>query len=759
MGPPLCLLAAAIVSLLALPQREEPLDDYLARFQNAMEAFDGGEFAAAAYLFEMAGKLEESAPVWRVHAAVALKRVRRDEEAQAFAVEALRHGYPLSDLRAIDPSLVPGEPVTADLAPEDAATVLGLGVDAVLGRGEFVIGVDSVTVNGRLWSLVTGELEAAREAKRDRRVNDTRKTVRDQTANRYSTLAARRGLRTGLWIEGAPTRGEPRFLDGSRLALHRSTQRMDEPETAPTLILDVASLKAAIERLEPLGRNENDEDDETEARSFDALDRSNDGRWVAARSHDSLHLLAPDDLEPFVEIWTEDGGPDDFHVRASAVDGTFDLPAWQVEDAQVLLARRGFVPAARLAPWLWDPLHVRSIRDDDDRRPRVVRADLPRATAPRRIGYATDVALAETAPVVAVLGRAGAIQVRSAEDGKVLATSPRRFPSAWNLDLSPDGATIALLTRDREVYLWDWQGERAPERVTDVDERSRWTGWSFGCHVSFSPDGQRLLVCNDTSERFLLDREGLIVARIPRVDAQIEIEPSEDGWRTMHFSGFTEGAAWSPDGSRLALITEGRPAIHDAQTGGRLEIAFTGLEPTAECVAFGPRGRLIATGHFRGKVVLWDLETGIQVWIHEYTDPFFGKHDDQWNSLGVGDLAFSPSGDRIAMTSVTGIYGSLLDASTGERLWIGDFCGGRMGEPAKITWHDDGSAFYFAYVSGVMPVRRVALADDDGRPRPQQFDLEPGCPVDIGWDGRAAGTIEGAVVVRDAVSGRVLWKR
>ncbi|MEM9380927.1 MAG: WD40 repeat domain-containing protein [Planctomycetota bacterium] len=734
--------------------------------------------------------------------------------------------------------------------------------------------------------------------------------VSDERVSRFSMLAARRGLRSGLWCEGVRADGEPVFLDGARLALVEPQRAWEQRDAARAPVLDLATLGAAFVDVGPFPSESLVRDDATldriagwlgrslqpadrvhrfagvrelvvtlygeghgspmlvldpadgsvvarpkiapdawssyrlgpfvhvpehsllltsngsgstlEAIStetwevvwrepwssnnglrrrilargdrvysyaarpshadvhevasgasifdgsgsrFTSIDGSDDGRWVAASAYGALHLLDTSTFEPYAELWVEAGDAASSRVRAVAVDGTFDVPAQRIAAADVLLVGRGLQPAADVAPWLWDPLHVRSLRDDGDRAARTVKADVPLAVEPRKLRRTNDVAIADRAPIVAAVGRTEPLRILNAEDGAVLKTSTPDVPWAWNLDVSPDGETVALVTRLGKVLLWNWREEDAPARVAFLDGTPGWTDWPFGSHVSFAPDGRHVLVAHHRSERLLLRRSGDVVARIPRVAAAIELEPTEDGFRAIHASGFTEAVAWSPDGSRVALVTEGRPAIHDAHTGERIDVDFPDFEPTAESIAFGPEGRRIATGHFRGKVVLWDLETGEPLWIHEHEDPFWGKHDDAWNSMGIGDLAFSPDGASLALTTVTGIHAVLLDAETGRQEWIGPYNGGRMGEPAGVTWTTSSRVFYFAFVSGCCAVRRVDLrpeATEGMKPAPRgrkQFDLEPGLPVDLGWNGRAAGISEGAVVVREAVSGRVVWRR
>ncbi|MEM9380928.1 MAG: hypothetical protein AAGB93_13325 [Planctomycetota bacterium] len=206
-GPPLCLIAASIASQLVSALHDASADDYVARFERAMAAFDRGEFLDAAHLFGQAGALATSAPVWRVHRAVALARAGDESTARAEATEALRRGYPPSDLRAIDAALVPAESVEPDLAPERTTTVLRLGVDAAPGRGDCTIGNDIAALHGRAWSLVTGDLVATQR----RRAPRSSPTGSTPTADgSRCTSGERRGAGTTSTARSSRTRSRRR---------------------------------------------------------------------------------------------------------------------------------------------------------------------------------------------------------------------------------------------------------------------------------------------------------------------------------------------------------------------------------------------------------------------------------------------------------------------------------------------------------------------------------------------------------------------
>lgn len=385
-------------------------------------------------------------------------------------------------------------------------------------------------------------------------------------------------------------------------------------------------------------------------------------------------------------------------------------------------------------------------------------------------GDVTDVAIADSEPVVAYLDSEGVLAIVDARSGEVRKESSESFPSGWNLDLSPDGRCVALLTRDDVIYSWTWQDEESPREAGKLaGEPAIWKKWRFGCRVEFSPDGRRLFVARPRSDRLLLDASGERVAVIPREDVSVPKEPTESGYRVIHASGFDVPLAWSRDGARLAVVTVGAPRVHSSETGERLDLDLEPFEPLAESLAFSPDGKALVAGHHTGRVVRWNLETGKKDWVFEHVDPVFGVHGGEWSSLGIGDLAFSPDGSELAATTITSIYALLLDPASGEQTWIGPHCGGRMGEPAVITWTADRSRFFHAYVSGVMPIQLVHPranpvegvdpADIDRSKAIVQRDLGCGTPVDLGWSGIAVFGQGDRVVAFDTRTDEIAWGR
>jgi WD40 repeat protein len=67
--------------------------------------------------------------------------------------------------------------------------------------------------------------------------------------------------------------------------------------------------------------------------------------------------------------------------------------------------------------------------------------------------------------------------------------------------------------------------------------------------------------------------------------------------------------AFSVDGRRLATGSEGAVNIWDWRNRKSLNV-LPGHDERTISVAFSPDGRLLASGSWRGDVMIWDAETG-----------------------------------------------------------------------------------------------------------------------------------------------------
>lgn len=387
-----------------------------------------------------------------------------------------------------------------------------------------------------------------------------------------------------------------------------------------------------------------------------------------------------------------------------------------------------------------------------------------------RLAHLGVVAIADDAPVVVSYFKGRPLQVIDARDGRVERSiaEPLSNTRPWQVDVNPAGELIAILSWDNRVWLWKWRDEPLPRPVATLpgllSPESQMRGAAI---IEFAPGGDRLLVGHGLGGLLLLSSDGEWIATLhegrrrsdrpamaDRDDTNSSsagnglVEPRPSGWE-VHRS-------WTSDGQVLALATIDGPCLFDAGTGERVASGFDIPGEALVSVALNAEGTRLATGHWTGIVTLHDARTRERLWTYTHIDPSSGGHGD-WENISVGDLAFGPDGDLLAVTVDTLIFGLLLDARTGERLWLGPPCGGRMGHPAGLVWFPSGHSFLFAYVS-IGEIWQVLLGPGaPGAVATQVMREEWGTLPDTGWNELAVYLTDHAVRAVDP-TWKTLWR-
>lgn len=180
---------------------------------------------------------------------------------------------------------------------------------------------------------------------------------------------------------------------------------------------------------------------------------------------------------------------------------------------------------------------------------------------------------------------------------------------------------------------WEWQFV-ASQCQTPLRSMSE-TGHSVNC-IDFRPDGKWIAIGTGN----FLNRRGppgdLVVRDVWTGEAKFTKQGLDNG---------VTAVAFSPDGKRIASANGRSLNVWDAETGAQL-FSKEGTSDDLLCLAFSADGSIIAGGFGRfnssrvGHVQCWDAATGAV-----YGERLPGHRG------GVWDVAFAPSGKRLAMTS------------------------------------------------------------------------------------------------------------
>lgn len=212
--------------------------------------------------------------------------------------------------------------------------------------------------------------------------------------------------------------------------------------------------------------------------------------------------------------------------------------------------------------------------------------------------------------------------------GKLLANLEGHKTVVMSVCLSPDDTLCASSDYQGTVKLWNMATgkEQASWQAHQNTAQSR---------VIFSPDGKRLATASGPSMK-LWD-----TTTLKEVATYLE-------------DGHISSLAFNPDGAVLAsaVTTFVKDPKGETPKVGRSEVilrdAKTGKErlrlqgqkgKRLTCLAFSPDGKMVAGGHMKGGVLIWDDSTGKElVSLHGHIRPEYG----------VGAVVFSPDSKLLA---------------------------------------------------------------------------------------------------------------
>lgn len=272
--------------------------------------------------------------------------------------------------------------------------------------------------------------------------------------------------------------------------------------------------------------------------------------------------------------------------------------------------------------------------------------------------------------------------------------------------LSPDGRHVAFTVQTtaptfdgyrHAIWLADAGGEQPARRLT--------TGGRHDRHPRFSPDGRWLAFLSD--RRTLVEEEPLRGGdpRHPhdREDTvQIHLLPIDGPGEARRLTDLPRGVdafEWSPDGSRLAVLSASRAADHkaDARLRRKIDESKPGTPPPSDYRYFDRLGyQLTGAGFTAG--------SESRLWIVGAADGSARLLDRV--PVDCGQPAWSPDGRRIAVTAPRARAADLFDH---QRVLVVDADGGAVipvAEHPEATygspcWLPDGRTV--AVLGGALP--------------------------------------------------------
>jgi len=328
-----------------------------------------------------------------------------------------------------------------------------------------------------------------------------------------------------------------------------------------------------------------------------------------------------------------------------------------------------------------------------------------------------------------------------------------RIEGASGIDVDPKGERVVILDLTGRVYLWKPREQAAPVEVAKIaPSESMGKGYSrFGASLRFSPSGERIAVGVHGGQVLLLDGNGAPIGGAPEILAEDE---------RLGGIWFDAPLAWSGDGRRLAALTTDGPVLFDASSAERVDVTFDTGGIELRSIALDATGERLAVGGAALTFGSFSTSDGSRTWWGPLNcDGSLIADFGLEERLSVAGLAFSPDGRHLACSTAEHSHAAIVAASTGERVWLGEFHGGRMGEPRELLWSPSSRRLYHTFACGGMPlVRTVCDVNEAGGTTYAELRGERTCLPEPGFEGLGVSTDGELVLGIDLDSGEERWR-
>jgi WD40 repeat protein len=172
-----------------------------------------------------------------------------------------------------------------------------------------------------------------------------------------------------------------------------------------------------------------------------------------------------------------------------------------------------------------------------------------------------------------------------------------RISKALSVVFSPDGSQVLSGHSDGTIRLWEAQ--------TGLTIGAIKTAGRNAAHCAFTPDGNAIICVNhdDNPIRIIDARSGDIIRNVSKMDIG-----------KFEHTGHDESLAISPDGKMMAVSApRGKIGLWEIESG-RLVSKFDAGLSRDDIVVFSPDGKTLAAGGLNQNILLWDVKRGDLQW-------------------------------------------------------------------------------------------------------------------------------------------------